>query len=343
MFDSVKFNIHMTDMVCEKLQDESSLATSGTKIYGNKFYLRHPFKLHNPDVFINFDKRTLCIESSLPKLLQGHNVVGSNRLEYLCMEVTRLIYQQLGLSFNRQERRKVRDQRFLLGRVDGTCGFRLSAPQQVADAIKIICEQLRAEGHDWSAYGRFDIETVYNQQHSTRVTDKFYNKVVELRKNKLPVSVVECDYILEFARTLLRFEVTWRGKELKRLGRNYADQWSLPLLKEMMQERLEKFNFQGVLKGELGQEQISGIRSHYSMYYLLWSQGANLRQHCQNRTVDRARNHLLENHQVDIYRPSKNGADIPLREILAIDNAYFGVPKYLTKRGAIFGFGKTLV
>lgn len=341
MFDTTKFYIHMTDLVCNRLQDNKVLKDHGTKIYGNKFYLKHPFGLKNPSVFIDFENRSLCLETSLPKLLQGHNVFGTNRLEYMCLSATKLIYHQLGLEFNRQERRKVQDERFRLGRVDGTCSFRMATPQQVAEALEAIFEQYRAEGLKWSGFGKFGVETVYNQQHSKRVADKFYNKYVEL-KNKIPLNVAECDYILKFVRTLLRFEVSWRGKELSRIGYDYADQWSLELLKQMIYERLERFNFQGVIKDRLVGVQLDGLNDSLRMYYDLWEQGANLLQHRNNRTLGRARDQFLEQHQVDIYRPAAVGCDIPLNQLLSMENAYFTAPKYLTRRGALFGFSNTL-
>lgn len=342
MFDNAKPYYHMTDMVLNRLQDKKALKSHGTKIYGNKFYLKHPFGQANPAVYFDFEEREFQLEASLPKLLQGHNVVGSNRLEYMCLNVAKLIYQQLGLRFTNRECREVREHRIRLGRLDGTCSFRLDSPQQAAEVAEVIWEQFRAEGCNWSAFGQNDFESVYNRQHSTRVTDKFYNKNVELLKNRIPSGVAERDYILEFVRRLLRFEVTWRGKELERLELEYADLWSLPLLKRKVRARLAQFDFQGVLKDMLDTMQLDDLNDGQRMFYELWEQGANLRKHRRYRTLDRARNHLLEHHQVDIYRSAGVGCDIPLREILTVDNAYFTAPKYLTRRGAIFGFDKSI-
>jgi len=249
-----------------------------------------------------------------------------------------LIYKQLGLTFTSCERRMIRDEGIRLGRLDGTCSFRLATPQQVAEALEVICDQLRAEGLRWSAYGKYDIQTVYNQQRSTRVTDKFYDKFVELLRKEMHVGIAERAWILKLVSRLLRFEVTWRAKELNRLELEYADLWSMELLKEMMQERLDKFNLQGVIRDRLATEQLEGLNASLSMYYGLWAQGAKLSAYSNNRTLDRARDHLLEHHQVDIYRPAGVGCEIPLKELLTAENAYFTAPKYLTRRGAIFGF-----
>lgn len=340
MFDTVKPYFYMTDMVLDRLHDQQALKNLDTKFYRNKFYLHHPFGLKNPAVYFDMENRNLHTETSLPKLLQGHNVFGTNRLEYLCLATIKLIYKQLGLMFTSRERRVIRDEGIRLGRLDGTCSFRLTTPQQVAEALEVICDQLRAEGLHWSAYGQFDIETVYNQQRSTRVTDKFYDKFVELMRKKMDVGVAERAWILKFVSRLLRFEVTWRAKELNRLELEYADLWSPELLKQMMQERLDGFNFQGVIRDRLATEQLDNLNASCQTFYGLWTQGAKLGAYSHNRTLDRARDHLLKRHQVDIYRPAGVGCCIPLKKLLTTDNAYFTAPKYLTRRGAIFGFEK---
>ena len=87
MFDTVKPYYYLTDTVFDRLSNNKALRRVGVKIYGNGFYLPHPFGYSNPKVFFNLEDREIWLESSLPKLLQGHNVFGSNRLEYLCLEV----------------------------------------------------------------------------------------------------------------------------------------------------------------------------------------------------------------------------------------------------------------
>lgn len=345
MFDTAKPYFYMTDLVFDRLHDENALKKHGTKLYGNKFYLKHPFGLENPAVYFNVEKREYHLETSLPKLLQGYNLCGSNRLEYMCLHVAKLIYRQLGLCFTTRECKKVREHRIRLGRLDGTIYWLLASAQQIPEIQEALWEQLRAEGCKWSAWGTFDFETLYNQQGSKRVTDKFYYKYAELLVHKIPDCVSERDWILEFALRVLRFEVTWRDKELERLEvngvtmeLNYADQWDLEILKHLMRKRLERFKFQGVIKDRLATRRLDNLNSCYKAFYDLWEQGANLRKHRSYRTVKRARKHLLEHHHVDIFRTSGVGCDIPLKDILTVENACFTAPKYLTRRGAVFGF-----
>ncbi len=342
MIDTAKSYFYMTDLVFDRLQDHKALQRAGTKLYGNKFYLKHPFGLQNPSVRFDLDKGYFCIETSLTKLFQGHNVAGTNQLEFLCLKTANLIYQQLGLRFTPQERRLVQDRGIRLGRLDATCGFSMSSPQAVSDTLEAVWEQLRAEGFNWSAYGGAKFESVYSQQHSTRVSNKFYYKGGELLTKKIPAGIVAWNRVWEYARTLLRFEVTWRAKELKDLDLEYADQWTPQLVKEKISERLKMFKFQGVIKQRLDTLSLEGLNDSCSMYYVLWTQGANLRQHQYNKTLDRARKHLLQEHQIDIYRSAQSGSDIPLCDLLSPENAYFVAPKRLSRSGAIFGMAQSL-
>lgn len=345
MFDTAKPKYFMTDIVLDRLQDEQELSRLGTKKYNNRFYLKHPFGLKNIAVYFNLEKREFHFEASLPKLLQGYNVTGSNRLENMCLHAAKLIYKQLGLCFSKRECREIKQHRIKLGRVDTTIYWLLASELMISEMQEAILEQLRAEGFKWSAFGKFEIETVYNQKNSTRVSDKFYNKYAELLVNKIPHGVAERDWIIEYARRVLRYEVTWRGKELSRLEVNgvkmelqYADSWNLQILKHLMNERLAQFNFQGVIRDRLATSQLGNLNSSSKTYYDLWEQGSNLRKHRDYRPLANARDYLLEHHHVDIFRSAGVGCEIPLSEILTIDNARVGVPKYLIRKGAAFGF-----
>lgn len=338
MNDTVKFYSYMTDRMFKRLKCAPALKKRGITLYDNKFFLPHPFGAKNPAVYFDFNKRQLHMETSLPKLLQGHNVFGSNRLEYLCLEAIALIYQFLGLRFTTEERRQIKEQRIRLGRIDATCSFRLASPEQVAEVLEAIWLQIRTGSSSWSAYGSTAFETVYKQQHSTRVTDKFYYKGRELRIRKLSKKVTERKRILKYALRLLRYEATWRARQLKALGLEYADQWTPELVRDMLRERLAQFKFQGMIRDHLETEQIDGLKDSCQMFYSLWSEGADLRPYRNYRTLRRARERILEEHQVDIYRPYMVGSNIPLNSLLDPERAFFTAPKSLTRRGAIFGF-----
>ena len=336
MIDTCKFYVPLTTRLCRTLSVAQNAGHPNVKIYGNCFYVKHPYEPDSIQVFFSLKQDEFCLETSLPKVLQGHNVFGSNNLEMLCLSVIKLVYAQLGVKYTEAEEREIRKAGIRLGRVDITCSFKLKSPEMVAQVLEYIYEQFRAEGKAWSAYGTADVETVYNKQRSTRVTDKYYNKGKEVEIKGIPDSVMQRLRIMNMAKYLLRFEVTYKGKELTELELDYANCWDRTRVVSQLSARIAKFNFQGVIRPILAADEIPDLNDSCRVYYRLWAEGANLAKHRKYRTLDRARKLLLQEHQVDIYRRAKTGCPVPLKEIIAPELAYYTAPKSLMRTGAIF-------
>jgi hypothetical protein len=130
------------------------------------------------------------------------------------------------------------------------------------------------------------------------------------------------------AELLLRYEVTWRGKELKRLDLDYADQWNRAVVKEMMGKRLEQLDFQGSIKVQLTRHEIDKLKLNKrdTAFYGMWRQGANLRVHRSYSVLHRARESLRQ-HGVDIFRQLGSASEFSLKELLTAENARFGIPR----------------
>jgi hypothetical protein len=342
MIDTAKPYFLITPLVFATLQDSSALGRLGLTLYGgNKFYLKHPFRPASKNIAVRFnlEKRVMWLETSLAKFVQGHNVFGSNRAEYLCFKVLEEIYRQLGLVFTDAELKLVRDKRIRLGRLDLTASFRLHSQQEVIDVLALIFEHLKTEGCTWGAYGIGNVETVYNQPNSTRLTDKFYNKYLEILKHKIPFNLHERDLIIRFVERLIRFELTLRGKELNvRRGLScYADEWTPSVVQQVIMKRIKKLNFQGAIKQSLQVQKIVGLNKGEQMFYDLWASGCDFSSsQISYAPLNRARNAILP-HGVDLFKPRSSSTNIALNQILSAGNAYFYAPKALTRTGAIFG------
>jgi hypothetical protein len=214
----------------------------------------------------------------------------------------------------------------------------MESSEHVTEALESCAEQLRAEGRSWANEGRDDFESIYHQKHSKRVAEKFYNKYAELqvKRHKIPDGVAERDLVMQYAGTLLRFEVTWRAPELRGLKVEYANQWTDEIVREKLMKRVALLNLQGVIKQYMAPERLGGLNTGAEVFYDLWMQGCNLRRNRHYPPLSRARELLLE-HGVDIFRRPEACSDIALNELLTEENAYFVGPKALTGRGAIFG------
>ena len=338
MIDTCKFYVPLTDRVRFALRAAQDAYHPTVKIYHNRFFVKASPGTPKIKVYFSLERGKFWVATSLPKVLQGHNVFGSNRLEMLCLNVIKLIYSELDIKFTHDEEKQIREAGIRLGRLDITCSFKLKSPEMVAQVLEYLYEQFRAEGKAWSAYGSTDVESIYNQLHSTRVTDKYYNKGKELAVagRSIHLAVPQRQRILELARCLLRFEVTFRGKELAELGLDYADCWDAARVKAELLTRIDKFNLQGVIRPKLEVDELNSLNDSCRTFYRLWADGANLGKCRKWRTLDRARNSLLEHHQVDIYRRAKAGCPIPLNDVLDPHNAYYAAPLSLVRGGAIF-------
>lgn len=160
MIDTCKFYVPMTDEVRRALLVAQDADHPIVKIYSNRFFVKHPFRRKNIKVYFSLERGEFWLEESLPKILQGHNVFGSNRLEIMCFNVIQLIYSELGVKFNLNEQQMIREEGIRLGRVDITCSYWLESPEMVSQVLEYILEQFRAEGKEWSAFGSASIETV---------------------------------------------------------------------------------------------------------------------------------------------------------------------------------------
>ena len=340
MIDSAKIYFHTTPKILDRLQDVSALDHIGLKLYdGKRFYLKHPFGPHykNIPVWVNFDKQHMVLETSMAKFVQGHNVFGSNRAERLCFYVLKDIYRQLDVAFTADEKKLVKKKRIRLGRLDLTCSFRLNSQQEVWDILSLIFAQLKSNNSSWGAFGKNNIETVYNQPNSTRLTDKFYNKYQEILQHKIPLDVPERDRIVELSQKLVRFELTLRGKELsgnRGFGR-YADEWTPSVVRQTIMARINKLNFQGSIKQSLQPSKIDGLKKGAQVFYDMWATGTDLSQHSQYSPIAKSRTAILK-HNIDIFKPCDSIISLALNQILTADNAYFYAPKSLTRTNAVF-------
>jgi hypothetical protein len=337
MIDTTSSFLPATKSLLSALSDEARLHKLGLKLYnGHTIYLRHPFGYESIQFRIYWERGQLFMRTSLPKLLQGHNVFGSNSVEYLCMEAIDFLYESLGIPLTAKERAAILAKRIGLTRIDLTVSFFMPSQLMVPEVIEAVYDHFRAQGLKWSAYGQDDFETTYLGQRSTRLTWKFYNKYAELMVNKIPADLPNRDPIIEYARNLVRFELTLRGKELRRIGMMYADLWTPEKVRETIIRRLDSLELQGVIRERLPLRYIEGLNKACQTFHDLWAEGCDLRRHRHYAPLSRARREILRKNRVDIFRCRGTGSDIALEDLLTEENAYFVGPKALVKSGAIW-------
>lgn len=342
MLDTVKYTFPITKAnVKAFLVDVEDVKSSAMQPKLTPRWVRDTISGRNFMVKPNREGTELEVEASLPKLLQGHNVCGINQMARLCMETTKLIYRNLGLNMSSQEKIRIETNGFKLGRVDITASFHVGNQESVKRVLAEIRQQLLARGNCVVVHeGPKGVETIYIGKNSRRATLKFYDKYAELFVNELPLNLSARAEILKYAEGLIRFEITLRAQELRRLGLDHSDRWSIATAYEQLQTRIERLAFYGKLKADLDGGEIEGITPRLRMMAGLCYDGANLRRHASPTTFRRLRDELLP-HKIDIGRPPAFASTtISLRKIFSVNNMRFAYPKRLSAIGAIFGAKK---
>ncbi len=327
----------MIDAAFSKLKRKGVYVFDGVKLYGNGFYLRGEFSFAGTRINFDLERRVFWVELSLPKFVQGHNVFGTNRLVVLCREVIERVYACLRIHLSKSRWGRIEGSRIRLKRLDIACSFRVGSRRNVNAVLESLFESLRAESVKWSAYGSTHTEAVYNRQRSTRVSDKFYNKHKELMANKIHPAVKAHDLLMQYAESIVRYEVTFRAAELKSLDLEFADQWNTKVIREIIENRIKRLKLARHFKSSEVVSPPACLNDSSKMFLGLWSQGADLHVYKNCKTLQRARFALIDKCGVDVFKKARPRKSLDLSEMLSIENAIFNAPKRLVRKGAIFG------
>ena len=229
MIDTVRVLVDVKTPPLEQLKNRN------VHVHGRKCVVSGRFgvKAH---IFRPGEGSQLIIEASIPKFITGQNLVGSEFILIGCNDMILEILDRAGIKITRDESRAIFDGRYQLKRVD----FAVHADARTAERAEAAMRGLRAlciSGADeCSFYGN---ETLYIGQHSTRRTLRVYRKDLELLKKPMPKEVVGRKQLMKNAEALIRFELTLRAPELKRLGLSDPTRWSPAIAHELIQPWLD--------------------------------------------------------------------------------------------------------
>ncbi len=181
------------------------------------------------------DRTELIIEASLGMFLTGQNVVGREELLEDCAALILAVLSLAEIPVSAAKKRAIENGKFRLLRVDYAmhcdCGTR-----ERADALMTsLRRSLVSSNRDFSCYGD---ETLYLGQLSRRRTLRIYRKDIELEKRPLSARVYRRDKWMAKVTGVVRFELTLRAVELKRLGLDVPGAWNSADARERMREIL---------------------------------------------------------------------------------------------------------
>lgn len=250
------------------------------------------------------------------KFFQGHNLFGSDDLRAVSYGFVLGILEKMDIPRTDLIKRYMRQGLYAIKRVDCTLNFQMKSREHVRSWIRSAAKFASAKHQKTSSYSE---KTLYFGQNSRRITLKIYCKGDEIKVHKLSDSIPQpiIESLKSYADSILRCEVTLRGRELQKRNLEYGIYWTdkhLPY--KIVMERLKAIQLpENVF---LDNFVIEGLKPRQQLAYNSWASGKDLRAIFSKPTFYRYRSELIP-HGIDIACPSgKNRSmlDVPLRDVL---------------------------
>lgn len=228
LIDTVKVKIRVKHPPLSELAQ----GNPNVKQDGYRFLVRCPSTGAIAQVFSRENGTVLLLEFSIPKFLTGQNVVGHLDVHAGCLAGIKKALKLLGLTPTKEEQQAITRGEYTLTRIDVTVHVDCQTPARAKALLLALRAFIVRFAGDVSMYGE---ATLYVGQHSNRRTLKMYDKGIELQKKcKIPAHVYGCKFLTDKAASLVRFELTLRGKELTRLGLSSPLVWNKQVAKELL-------------------------------------------------------------------------------------------------------------
>lgn len=212
---------------------ELTAGNPNVKRHGFKYIVTCPATGASAQVVSKKDGTVLFIEFSIPKFLTGQNIAGHLDVAGGCLAGIKKALKLLGIRPTSSERKAIISGDFCLTRVDVTAHVDCRTREN-ADALMLALRGLLiSHGQDVSMYRT---DTLYIGQHSCRRTLKIYHKGRELEQKgrSIPPYVYGHRFLTRKAQSLIRLELTLRGKELARLGLTSPLAWNATIAQNLM-------------------------------------------------------------------------------------------------------------
>lgn len=255
------------------------------------------------------DDRTLWISGNPSKIVNdgAHNLWGSGDIGELYFQMGQFVRQHAGLFPSPATYKANHFSGPLLSRVDLTRSYRFPTHKEAQEFIRYAAGSARSRHGAAKLYGS---ETAYFGQKSTRWTMKIYDKATEfsrfLRKFREVASVLHFPHFQEWADGVVRFELTLRTPELKKLP-------YLPLLSDSELQTIWDSYFDRIEWTDNAMNPhdlpLENLPPKMLPVFRAWQSGDDLRACYPHNTFYRYRRQILDAIGVDITLPPADLAD----------------------------------
>lgn len=308
----------MIDWLTATIQTPPQLCTgynSGYKILidPNGQIMREESSLHSvreetPSYSRSFSVSTprrdiLRISGNPSKLLQGHNLFGSDDISGCYVESGDFIHRRADLFPSPESYETLQYSKPQYSRIDITRSFRFSDPKDVPIYIREIVGTARTRSGRATLYGS---ETAYFQKGTRRWAMKIYDKHTEYEKrldNDADTRDPRTKQLLEWSEGIVRFELVLRGQELTSINHSLKH-GKVVDLNEIFDDYFNRIQFnENLLMKKINPALESELKSNLKIIISMWQDRKDLRAFYSKPTFYRHRQAVLAATGIDISSP----------------------------------------
>ena len=279
----------------------------------------------------------LYIDGNPSKFLQGHSVIGPDDLQGLVVTTYARILALLHIPHDLPSYRQVMEGQFKISRIDINYMYSLSTLENVR--AWLYAAEFKAKTRHGRACGKGG--TVYLGKNSRRWSLKFYSKYDEHTSGKKGHQMAD-EFVkaglLDWSKDKLRIELTLRTTELIDLNLTLGNSWNIETPNKLFSDYVGRIEMnQNTI---LTDEKIINLPRKIQSTYLLWKQGANMKEMFPKPTFYRHRKELLSfGIDINFYCESPDSNNVvPLVRTLEAKPAK--IPSWVYEKGLIFDYNR---
>lgn len=257
---------------------------------------------------------TLFLDGNPTKFMQGHNIIGSDDLNYLVEQTVKKVFQHLNYQLDDITQFKISVGEYVVKRIDITHYYEVGNYQNVDLFLDAVSKKSRTR----SGKATRTKSTVYLNKHSKRWALKFYSKFNEIHYAGKGHSIPQVFYdtpLVEFCRTKVRAELVLRKLELQKLAQ-LENQYAKDIMAYQLQDSLSSIFHSYMERVDMSAQMTVTAQDELTLSnsirgtYMLWKQGHDIKDCMSKPTFYRHRKLIQQELDIDISMPPVNAGDI---------------------------------
>jgi hypothetical protein len=273
------------------------------------------------------------------KVLQGHNVFGTNNLRALASEIIVRVLDHLNVTYTDSDVAAWVAGEFDILAVDITNRYRLPENVTVFDIRRHMIRNMAIERYRPAAqrYGvgvRFNAASSYG---AWLIYDK-HKEMKDKRTHAFPVLAAVHDdqadnvwnLLTSTVKSSVRVELKLGKAYLKQHGLNRGSAWTALTANEVYDRELAALRLERHKPMSVLRDSINAVTNNtYRRTLTLWARGDNLKELYSRASLDSHRKVIIKACGIDIERDVPTVDPLPISELLDVRNRLNGVPKWV--------------